>query len=101
MRSMNQDKCWGYYQAEGIEWFDSSYARLQYVANLLNTFQKETRIMRLQVLNVGVGNGTFEELCIKAGHEVWCLDPIEKAGRQLEKRVAVHGVVVRIHDAEL
>ena len=101
MRSTNQDKCWAYYQSEGIDWFDSSYARLQYVANLLNIFQKDTRRTRLQVLNVGVGNGTFEELCIKAGHEVWCLDPIEKAVRQLEERVAVHGVVGRIHDADL
>jgi SAM-dependent methyltransferase len=97
---MNQQKCWDYYQNEGIESFDQSYARLHYLGKLLNTLIP-TKRPRLRLLNVGVGNGIFEELCIKSGHEVWCLDPSERAVRHLEKKIPVHAVVGTVQDAVL
>jgi SAM-dependent methyltransferase len=98
---MNQEKCWDYYQNEGVESFDQSYARLRYLAKLLNTLVRPTTGSRLRVLNVGVGNGVFEEICIKAGHEVWCLDPSERAVRHLEKKIPVHALVGTVQDAVL
>jgi len=98
---MNQEKCWDYYQNEGLENFDQSYTRLHYLAKLLNTLMRPTTGSSLRVLNVGVGNGSFEELCGKAGHEVWCLDPSERAVRHLESKISVHAVVGTIQDAVL
>src|SRR5438093_750399 len=96
---MNQDKCWDYYQTEGIESFDQSYPRLRYLAKLLNTLVERPPVEHLRVLNVGVGNGIFEEFCIQAGHEVWCIDPSERAIRRLEQKISVQGIVGNIEDA--
>ena len=98
---MNQDKCWDYYQTEGVDSFDQTYPRLRYLVRLLAAFKKRSSERQLRVLNVGVGNGIFEELCVKAGYDVWCLDPAEKAVKQLEEKITVHGVVGKIHDANL
>jgi len=95
---MNQEKCWDYFQTEGIDSFDQSYARHQYMARRLGSLAKRLPATRLRVLNVGVGNGLFEELCIKAGHEVWSLDPSEKAVRLLEKKIPIHAVIGRVQD---
>jgi SAM-dependent methyltransferase len=96
---MNQEKCWDYYQTEGIESFDQSYARLRYLVKLLRIVMRPGPRRSLRILNVGVGNGLFEELCIKAGHEVWCLDPSETAVRQLRGKLNTHAIVGTIQDA--
>ena len=98
---MNQDKCWDYYQNEGIDAFDQSYPRLRYLVKLLHTVLRPAPATRLRILNVGVGNGVFEELCVKAGHEVWSLDPSERTVHQLEQKLNVHAIVGTVEDAAL
>jgi 2-polyprenyl-3-methyl-5-hydroxy-6-metoxy-1,4-benzoquinol methylase len=98
---MNQDKCWDYYQNEGIDAFDQSHARLRYLVKLLHAVLRPGRATRLRILNVGVGNGVFEELCVKAGHEVWSLDPSERTVHQLEQKLNVRAIVGTVEDATL
>jgi ubiquinone/menaquinone biosynthesis C-methylase UbiE len=67
----SQDRIWHYYQTEHPEAFDGSAARLKYLATYVQPKSK--------VLNIGVGNGLFEEFAERRGGIVHALDPSEAA----------------------
>jgi ubiquinone/menaquinone biosynthesis C-methylase UbiE len=77
---MNQDNIWSYVQKEGIDFFNESTPRLRY---LVNVIERESR-----VLNIGIGNGTFETLAKSKGIDIFSLDPdqssIDSAALRLE-----------------
>lgn len=76
---MEQNKLWEYYQTQGIESFDASFARLRFLVKQLPA--------RSRVLNIGIGAGKFEEYALEGGHDVYALDPIEKALVSLRERL--------------
>jgi SAM-dependent methyltransferase len=63
-----QDRLWDYYQNEAPEkFFFGTGARLAWLVGRVRG--------RRRVLDIGVGDGLFERLAVRAGHEVSCLDP--------------------------
>lgn len=70
---------WDYFQTENISSFDGNYNRVNFLAS---HFKKGER-----VLNIGIGNGRFEELCLARGVEVYSLDPSEKSIALLRERL--------------
>lgn len=73
---MNQDKIWDYFQTAGVDSFDGSFSRLKYLTSKFNKEQK--------VLNIGVGSGLFEKLCLQKGIIIYSLDPSEKTINELK-----------------
>ncbi|BFU93737.1 MAG: hypothetical protein NTNFB02_04590 [Nitrospira sp.] len=67
---MNQEKIWDYFQNRRTEAFSGSLARLSFLAQY---------IRNNKVLNIGVGDGTFEREAIQLGADVHSLDPNESA----------------------
>lgn len=74
----NQDAIWDYFQNEQQESFRHSLARIDY---LFRQTKPNSR-----VLNIGVGSGLFEEIALKAGRDVYSLDPTERSIESLRKR---------------
>ena len=70
-----QEKIWDYFQNEGVDSFSQNAGRLEFLVRQLRS--------GTCVLNVGVGNGAFEQMAIKAGMDVWSLDPSERAIEKL------------------
>lgn len=67
-REMGQEtNIWEHFQSGAAETFAGSQARLAFLAGL---FKPGAR-----VLNIGAGNGRFEELCLRRGADVYALDP--------------------------
>jgi ubiquinone/menaquinone biosynthesis C-methylase UbiE len=77
---MEQDKIWDYFQNDGADSFDGSYNRL----NFLTRFCKEKGI---KVLNIGIGNGTLEQIAINKNIDIYTLDPSEKAILKIRDKI--------------
>lgn len=84
---MNQDKVWHHLQTETPEVFHKSEGRLRF---LLQQVKRKTRA-GAKVLNVGVGNGLFEEMAIEIGLDVYSLDPSEESIARLNTRLNMKG----------
>lgn len=76
---MEQDKLWEFQQTEQLDSFLGSQARLNHLVKLLKSGDK--------VLNIGVGNGIFEETSLQHGIEIYSVDPSEKAINLLRTRL--------------
>lgn len=76
---MKQEKIWEYYQSDGVGVFSGSFARLNFLANQLNSSQK--------VLNIGIGSAEFERLALSKSCVVSSLDPSEKAISKLQEQI--------------
>ncbi len=72
-----QDRIWDYYQNQSPTVFDENTGRLRYILGHLSSGMK--------VLDIGVGNGTFEELALAKGVEVHALDPSSTSIETLKK----------------
>jgi SAM-dependent methyltransferase len=82
---MDQGKIWSYFQNEAPAAHNSARGRLEFIA------RKVRRITRAQarVLNVGIGNGYFEEIALKLDLDVFSLDPDEESIGRLQNRLAL------------
>lgn len=78
MDAYRQKRIWDYYQNEQKEVFYGNTARLSFLAKMVS---------RQKVLNIGVGNGAFEELALKNGADVFTLDPSEDAIEKIRLRL--------------
>lgn len=76
-----QEAIWEHFQNEGQDWFAGSRDRLRYLAGQLAG--------RARVLNIGVGDGTLEELAQAGGAHVFSLDPSERAIVALRARLGL------------
>lgn len=74
-----QEKIWDYFQTEMSESFKGALPRLTFLCKKLKKGQK--------VLNIGVGDGAFEKLSSASGMEVYCLDPSEKAIKNIKNEL--------------
>lgn len=78
---MNQNAMWNYYQQEMPEViFGQNMSRLEFCAHKI---QKRSA----RVLNIGVGNGFFEEVASNLGMDVHTLDPDEHSIQALQQRL--------------
>lgn len=85
MKKISQDesdKLWDYYQNEGVDSFESGYARLNFLAKKC---KKGSRI-----LNIGIGSGYFETLLIKQGFNIYSIDPSKKTVQKISRRLGMH-----------
>jgi len=90
---MKQDKIWEYFQGEGIDNFAGTEHRLYYLFSLIKKYSNK---LKVNVLNIGSGNGYFEKLCIDADWEIHTLDIDKNAKEKLTK----FGVNVHINSIE-
>ncbi len=80
-RSMNQDAMWAHYQGRERGVFAHSAVRLARLVRLVPAHAR--------VLNIGIGDGAFEELALARGLEVHALDPDAAAVAALRTRLAL------------
>jgi ubiquinone/menaquinone biosynthesis C-methylase UbiE len=69
---------WEYFQTKDVSKFEGSHSRLSFLAS---HFKKGDR-----VLNIGLGDGYFEEVSIKRGVDIYVLDPSEKSISEIRKK---------------
>ncbi len=75
---MDQIKIWQYFQIEATSAFKEGEGRLRYIARRLRKGES--------VLNIGVGDGTFEALAVARGIRIHVLDPVEPAVNEIRER---------------
>jgi SAM-dependent methyltransferase len=68
---MEQSRIWDYFQNEGADCFRGARPRLLYLAGLIP--------QGAEVLDIGVGDGTFERIAVARGLRVHVIDPDAKA----------------------
>ena len=68
---MDQSKIWDYFQNNHVmqDAFAGAFPRYEFIAKKISSGMK--------VLNIGVGRGGLEDILIRKGVEVSCLDPSE------------------------
>lgn len=81
-KTKSQDSIWEYFQNELPESFSGSIARLRFLAKKVKPKGK--------VLNIGVGGGTFEDIAISLGLDVYSLDPSERTINGLRQKYGVN-----------
>lgn len=79
----DSDKLWSHYQNSVRDSFDSSYSRLQFLA--------ERCRRATSVLNVGAGSGYLESQLMKRGVTVYSLDPNDLTVRRLNEKQGMAG----------
>jgi len=88
MNINNQDKIWDYFQNDMSDSFDGALPRLSFLCNKLEKGQK--------VLNIGVGNGSFEKLAQTSELDIHSLDPNEKSIDNLKKRLQISDTKAKV-----
>lgn len=78
---MEQSKIWEHFQNEGSASFAGAKPRLRYLARLLRPDDR--------VLDVGVGDGAFEEIAAERGLVVHVLDPDARAIERVAGRLGL------------
>lgn len=77
-----QDAIWAHFQTAGTEVFAGAGPRLRRLLSLIPQAKG-----RAAVLNIGVGDASFEALAQKRGLDVHCLDPGEAAIAAVRQRL--------------
>ena len=86
--SNNQGKIWTHFQNRNPEVFEAAKARMAYIIREIS--RKKTSSVPC-VLNIGAGNGYFEESALRLGWQIYSLDPDESTvKRLLEKGIRAH-----------
>lgn len=80
MDADRQKRLWDYWQTARPDSFAGSRARLRHLARRAGTGR---------VLNIGIGDGGFEEEALRRGAEVHSLDPSEEAVAALRERLGL------------
>jgi SAM-dependent methyltransferase len=93
------EKIWDYFQNEGQETFALSTPRFE---RLLADIARKAPTPRPVILNIGAGNGYFEELACRRGWEVHAVDPDARTvARLVEKKIpARQGFIEKLPYAE-
>lgn len=77
----DQNRIWDHFQNEGIDSFEQSRGRLEFLVRRLRA--------GMRVLNIGVGNGLFEKMAQRKGADIWSLDPSARAIEGLRKELSL------------
>jgi SAM-dependent methyltransferase len=87
----DQRRIWAFHQNENVDSFSGAAPRLQALARAVFRLAHRQGITSPAVLNIGVGNGYFEELILRGGGSAYSVDPDERAlARLAEKGVKCH-----------
>jgi ubiquinone/menaquinone biosynthesis C-methylase UbiE len=89
-----QDAIWNYYQNKRAEEFQGARPRMAY---LIKTIQEKHRTRGLRLLNIGAGNGDFEEMAALKGWEIYSTDPDEETVNRL-KAMGIKAIQGRIEE---
>jgi len=94
--SSDQDKIWSHFQNRHLETFEGAKPRIDY---LIKTIQGNKGKFVPRILNIGAGNGYFEEKSRTMGFDIFTLDPDKNTiKRLLGKGVKAHiGYIEQIH----
>lgn len=84
---------WDYFQTEDLASFEGNYNRVRFLASHFNAGAR--------VLNIGIGNGRLEDLCLKRGVDVYALDPSEKSIQLLRERLQLGPKIVAGYSQEI
>ena len=85
---MNQDKIWNYFQNDKSESFDMALPRFTFLCKKLKKGQK--------VLNIGVGNGSFEKLAQSFELDIHSLDPNKTSIDNLKKKLQLSDTKAKV-----
>ncbi len=80
---MKQERIWRYFQGEGSQSFAGSQGRLKFIFNMIRP--------RERVLNIGVGSGLLERMCVQSGIDIHTMDPDSTAIDTLERGLSLEG----------
>ncbi len=78
---MEQDRIWDYFQNEGINSFEGSYSRLNFLI-------KQCAV-NMKVLNIGVGSGVLEQIALSKNIDIYTVDPSEKAIIRMQEQIGI------------
>jgi SAM-dependent methyltransferase len=78
--AQSQKIIWDHFQGAEPESFSQAASRLRFIARRLGDGR---------VLNIGIGDGTFEAAALARGVELWALDPSESAVESLRERLGL------------
>lgn len=84
---MSQHRIWRYFQNEAPEIFQQGAGRINF---LIRRLRRKTEA-GARVLNVGVGDGSLEELAFQLGMDVYSLDIDEETVARLNERPQMKG----------
>jgi SAM-dependent methyltransferase len=82
----DQRNIWAFYQNENVDSFSGAAPRLQGLARAVFRLANEKRMTTPSVLNIGVGNGYFEELILHGGGNAYSVDPDVRALTRLAEK---------------
>jgi len=91
----DQGKIWAFHQNEGVDSFSEAAPRLEGLARRVFRLARQRRMSNPAVLNIGVGNGYFEELVLRYGGVAYAVDPDVRAVARLVSK-GVIGYAARI-----
>ncbi len=80
---MKQERIWRYFQGEGSQSFVGSQGRLKFIFNMVRP--------RERVLNIGLGSGLFERMCVKSSIDIHTMDPDSTAIDTLVRELSLEG----------
>jgi SAM-dependent methyltransferase len=80
--SNGQERIWAHFQNQCRESFDGAKPRMDYI---IREITRKSIASVPRVLNIGVGNGYFEEAAKRVGWNIYSLDPDEMAIKRLSE----------------
>jgi|HubBroStandDraft_2_1064218.scaffolds.fasta_scaffold51360_2 SAM-dependent methyltransferase len=93
--SNNQRKIWEFHQNENVEAFSGAGPRLQGLARATFRLARRQKILKPAILNIGVGNGHFEEFILRGGGNPYSIDPdVRPLVRLAEKGVKCYAASI-------
>jgi SAM-dependent methyltransferase len=84
----DQRRMWAFHQNENVDSFCGAAPRLQALAKAVCRLARRQELTSPAVLNIGVGNGYFEELILRGGAQAYSVDPDERALARLAEKGA-------------
>lgn len=79
LETSDQSLIWDHFQNEGIDSFEQSRGRLEFLVRRLQPGRR--------ALNIGVGNGSLEQMALSQGVDIWSLDPSSRTIDNLRTRL--------------
>lgn len=95
MEQNQQDKIWDFYENIKKENFKNNNTRLKKIYKYIKKdkgggSREKKNNEKVKILNIGIGDGTFEEICLYYNLNIYSLDPNKKAIERLKSKYKSH-----------
>ena len=80
---MKQERIWRYFQGEGSQSFGGAQGRIRALFKRVGPGER--------VLNIGLGSGLFERMCVKSSVDIHAMDPDGAAIGALSRELSLEG----------